>query len=295
MRLFVKSAKEVARRIKRSLRSSRSRARDRKDLLAETHIAPHTHFFAAMSQLRPAIVEIGVERARWKSGRMAFGSRHPFVQAVKAGAGSDKPEKIMRPILERYYGLVQPNSCAEIVEPFVRDRESAFPLSTHNPPWPWNVPRSMEEPERSPVMLDDKIEFLPADEVGVQHWGPVSPEKLETEIIKLSKLLQSIREHGYVPRLCSRDGHIRGYVLRKGEEWVFMIQQGQHRFAVLSALDYRRIPVRIDGVLDHADARYFPGVVSGLYTLKEAQEQVTRMIAGTPIPALTPWLSHTRR
>ncbi len=274
----------------RLLRPLGLEVRRRRSSVTEVHDPSQTHFFEAMSLFRPTVIQIEVERTRWKGGRISFGESHPFVAAIRSGADRSDPETAVRATLKGFYRDVLPRDCSDIVEQFIGSRCTAFSVSSHHPQWPWKHAMPESHGEVSPVYVDGKIRLSPAQEVGIQHWGPVSPEKLETEVRKLTLLLQSIRRHGYVPSTEKADGHICGYVLRKDTEWVVVIEQGQHRAGVLSALDFSTIPVRVDGVIDYADASHFPNVASGLYSVEEAHDQFERMLKGVPIPALANWL-----
>jgi hypothetical protein len=79
-----------------------------------------------------------------------------------------------------------------------------------------------------------------------EHGQPVNPllsyEKGIREFHKTINLYKSIAEHGYVAEL-HRGDHIRGYFLRKDDDYRFLITGGFHRMAVLGELGYQQVPV----------------------------------------------------
>lgn len=78
---------------------------------------------------------------------------------------------------------------------------------------------------------------------GTQHCGPLSDIKLQLEIRLLDSLYNKIRDEGYAP---PKDDGIRGYFLVAGDSFAFRLVGGQHRAAVLAALEYEELQVMFD-------------------------------------------------
>ena len=108
---------------------------------------------------------------------------------------------------------------------------------------------------------------------GHQAWGPVTSKKLNLEVRRLNKCLNSIKKQGYL----IQEGFPRGYFLVKSnEDWVFHIVGGKHRVATLIHLGWNIIPVSIEinwPLLIHQNnLDEWPGVVNGTYSKSEALE-----------------------
>jgi len=275
--------------IKRAAHSSARALGFQISRLPSPHIPWGHRFHEVLTRAEPMVVQIDIRRTRWKAGRVSFDSRHPFTLSVQRAAEVRSPIPAIREVLEAYYRLVQPTRCSDIIESFGM-QDDAFSLARHNVPWPWDTQPASRDPDRTPFYDGDAIVFGSSQAHGVQHWGPVSKQKLDTEVRKLADLLISIEQRGYVVEGRNMDSFIRGYIMRNREDWACVITQGQHRVAVLSALGYDKVPVYITRVVDYIDLPYFPKITAGVYSLDEASELFGRMIIGEPIPALSPWL-----
>lgn len=75
---------------------------------------------------------------------------------------------------------------------------------------------------------------------GNSSHGPVHPEKLKLEKLRLKKIRESIDFHGYNPLLSNHD--LYGYFLVKNDDFVFQVIGGLHRSAALVDLGWRTLP-----------------------------------------------------
>ena len=100
--------------------------------------------------------------------------------------------------------------------------------------------------------------------------GPVSEDKRQLEVHRLSALLRSVVAQGY-QRSDGQDGDIKAVLLvNEREEWVWQAMDAQHRAAVVSALGLETVPVRVSRVIRREEAKFWPNVVRGLYSVDEA-------------------------
>ena len=89
---------------------------------------------------------------------------------------------------------------------------------------------------------------------------------------------------GYHPELFA-DGYITGYLLVKGDDYRFIVTEGQHRVACLVALGYERIKVRFSQkpeyprVVVFEDVKKWPQVVNGAYSQNLALKVFERFFA----------------
>src|SRR5699024_1394579 len=87
------------------------------------------------------------------------------------------------------------------------------------------------------------------------------------EFSRLIRTWESIQRKGYRPTRHS-DGEIRGYFLKRGDDYRFMIRAGFHRAAVLSAMGFEHLRVKFKAdfprVIDWADLENWPLVCQGI-------------------------------
>ena len=193
-------------------------------------------------------------------GRPCFGygpdSWHPYVAAVKELLEEPKIS-YDDSVLKRHFEEWQPRSVAE----------SHFPgeLSPH--PILERIPApSLFEPWlRRPPPCDEPLNprCRPA---GSPLFGPLTPERGKDELHRLRRTLRSIERYGYQPDGFPR-GLIKVAVLRHAGENRYLIAHGQHRAAVLAALDQKNVVVGIHRelppLIDSGEAPKWPHVVDG--------------------------------
>jgi hypothetical protein len=127
-----------------------------------------------------------------------------------------------------------------------------------------------------PLTMDD----------GDKMYGPVSQAKGELEVLRLTRLYQSMALRGY-QRHGGPDGDIRGWLLAEaGGDWCFFVWSGQHRVAVAAALGLTSIPVRIKHApVKREEVMYWPQVAEGRITPAGALTVFDRTMRGDPPPA----------
>jgi hypothetical protein len=83
---------------------------------------------------------------------------------------------------------------------------------------------------------------------GCQYFGNVSKAKCKLEFKRLIKLYNKIKKNGYDNKRC-----INGYLLKRHGDYRFVVTGGNHRIAVLTALNYKFIKVKIKKIIDIKD------------------------------------------
>lgn len=120
---------------------------------------------------------------------------------------------------------------------------------------------------REKVRMNDVHEYGLERWHGTQHFGPVSRQKGELELKRLKDTYRSIIKHGHLP---DQYGYMSGYFLKYNDNYRFFIMDGNHRAAVLGALQHSKVPVtfvdHFPRVIDYNDVENFPHVQSGLFS-----------------------------
>ena len=193
--------------------------------------------------------------------------------------------KLAKDYYSNFYAGHIPKNCADIVDCFVdNNRLNCFSLFRHKVPWPWVEGELRTEPNFDSVFKDGAKKRINLKKYGSQNWGPVTPERIHYEASRIEAIVRSVERDGLLFPESKDDKPITGQVLRNGQEWVCIVDQGQHRAAVSSAMGIEEIPVLILGVVDLDFCSQFPNVQSGLYTRKEADKQFGDFLKGKPIP-----------
>lgn len=242
---------------------------------------------------RSVLVEVPLARCRGLFP-MAFpctrDAAHPFVLTTEACLEAAEIGFAGSP-LQAYFQSVQPRSAAELLG--IADVESTLHrLAPAMAEVPW---RGLSGPavqeRRARAMRDDASgNGVPLN--GTDGWhaiGPVSQEKGELEIRRLVRVLRSVRQHGYAPDEVR--GWIRGQLMvREDGGWrVYLAGDGQHRAAVLTALGYSWVTVRLRAdstAVLRGEAARWPGVRAGGLARGQALAVFDRIYAGQQPPAL---------
>ena len=232
---------------------------------------------------KPVVIDAPLEWARWKAWGSPFDQQNPLVKIVRKSMQSlEDPYNILYASLQDYYYTVQP-SCMEECMGFDRayfGTEFPQPSHTHATRWPW-VDIPFDKRELTPVYKNQKMVYEEASEHGVQHWGPITEEKLETEAYKFHRLIGSIRTRGFLSRPNAADGYIRAQVLyRHGRGWRWIPIQGQHRVIVCAAMDMDVIPIKAVSLVRFEDMAFWPLVRDGVFSYDDAAKAFDRVFEG---------------
>ncbi|MBN9654820.1 methyltransferase domain-containing protein [Halobacillus sp. GSS1] len=144
----------------------------------------------------------------------------------------------------------------------------------------------MCEDDYDPLILDDPWIPLPwgmghrrVPGEGNQHYGPNTKTFIRKEFTRLIHVYKKLKAEGYQPTQY-HDGFIKGYFLKKGMDYRFLITGGQHRIASLAVMGENlilaRIPPRMKRVIDLNDIMEWDQVRMGNYS-KETASHVFHM------------------
>jgi len=218
-------------------------------------------------------------------------SYHPFIRAIKYALVSDDYKKALKEKLSQYYSIVQPRNASE----WLGFNQGELDILDNEPAWlsllPWeNSSLKQKKDGRKECAIYDNKEHDSRLEIeeGWRNFGPVSEKILELEVNRLYSLMVSIEKNG-VLRDDKDGGDIGAIVLMKEDNDFRWIVEwgGQHRAAVISAMGYERVPIRVWQVVERKDVNLWPNVQSGLYTEKTALKIFDKIYAGVSISKVT--------
>lgn len=198
---------------------------------------------------------------------------HPFVFASRMANNKvgSSAQTCIYGILEKYYSSVNPSSAGELAGVSRGSILYKYPAWGLVMPWESHLPEfQIKKIERVIKMENYNFNRSASIENGWAWVGPADEEKCMIESRRLANILESITVHGY-KRHDGRDGDIRAIILvNESNEWVWQSTGAQHRAAVLSAMGYEYVPVRIHKVIRREEVKHWPNVVNGLYSVKDA-------------------------
>jgi len=152
-------------------------------------------------------------------------------------------------------------------------------------PWESNTPKQYLKILENWTLIESKTrgEILCLDD-GVLGLSRVSNNRVKSEFELLKKLTLSIKNKGYIRDI---NNDITACVLIKNDDYRFLIHGGNHRAAVLAALDFREIPLTVRNArhpafINYNDAKYWPNVLNNTYTEQEAKKIFDRVFDNKP-------------
>ena len=182
---------------------------------------------------------------------------HPFTALLREYK-ANKSISYEDSILKKFYDLYQPNNLGEAI--FIDDNKLQLDLKQYSAQsllLPWTLRPRIYKGEKNL-----------GPEHGYHNQGPVSDIKGDLEFSRLIKVYSSIESRGFkIDMYKSFKDHIRGFFLRKGNEWRFVIISGHHRVAAMSELNYDQIPVTFQPTfpraINYKDLLEWPQVKNG--------------------------------
>ncbi len=218
---------------------------------------------------------------------------HPFVPASLAALEVDEsPDTQVAGILDRYYAKVQPVSALDVLDLEPADAPGLVGAAPTDYVMPWaHVTPDEIRNSRQRVAafegLQNGFSVDPSD--GMTTFGPVKSAKLAMEALRISRLARSVKTKGFLG-LGGREP-LQVCALRRDKECRWLVQHGQHRFAMAAALGIEKVPAQVTQVIRREDAAYWPNVVNGSYTAAGAEKLFDRLFAGTPARVAAAWIS----
>jgi hypothetical protein len=102
-------------------------------------------------------------------------------------------------------------------------------------------------------------------------------------------LLSSVRRRGFSPAFFEEPLKVIG--LRRGDIYRWSTESGQHRFAMAGAVGLDTVPARVLGVVRREDARYWPQVVNGTFSIAGAEQVFDRIFDARPARVCASWIA----
>lgn len=216
---------------------------------------------------RAPVFEVEVARCRDLNGWAYTGKGWNHFVALLRQLEEQPDLEYRDSVLRDFYRRFTPGNRQEQL--FPEEERELPPLSQGWTLHPWVDSRGvMTNPRESPTTRPG----------GNHHYGPNSDEFGEREFKQIKQTFRLIQQYGYQPEVFP-DGHIQGHFLRKGGDYRFLVNEGQHRMAAVAALGYRVIRCkhnpRFDRVVDFKQLVRWPQVKSGLYS-RQLAERVFR-------------------
>jgi hypothetical protein len=223
------------------------------------------------------------------------GAGHPFVETARLLLVSPDLPYEQTP-LHAFYQRHRPRTAAEHLGLACTHPDLARHPSTTAYPWAPPPTPNEEARRRARIRAENRrhgLDFGPDD--GFAHFGPITARRGRFELSRLRRLVADVRARGF--RIgADRDGVCSAHLLIDGAERRALIENGQHRIAVLGALGRRSAPI---WVLPHPVRRSqvatWPGVRAGVFTRDQALAVFDRLMAGRQPEALAEPAAPPRR
>ncbi len=253
-----------------------------------------------ISKIQPIIIDAPINLGRGLP-LFTFNKKgiHPYVKAIEACQVNSplEHEKIISSVLKSYYQVMQPVNVSELLDLNQNNLSAYF----QEPAWmtlmPWDnyiIDKWKFSYPETVLNENTRQGFKIGIEDGWSWVGPVSSKKLDVETKRLANVYKSILTNGYL-RNNKVDGDIKTIVLvKKNNKWCWQSISGQHRVAVLSALDYKTVPIRVTKIIREEDVDIWPNVLSGLYTKEQALIIFNKVFNGENPSVAQNWIDTLR-
>lgn len=101
-------------------------------------------------------------------------------------------------------------------------------------------------------------------------------------------LLTSIKNKGYI--LDNDNNYIEADILIKGNDYRWKVSgEGNHRAIILSTLGYIHAPCKVIRIIRFNEAKYWPNVINGTFSIREAQIIFSRFFNANPPKSYESW------
>lgn len=210
-------------------------------------------------------------------------SGHPFIQALRIYSSTLCYVSARKKLIQ-YYSSVQPRNVPELLgisDPsvFIKD----LPAICYQYPWDNTPSIKLEKYRKKEIIQEASGHGAPMQYEGWHHFGPVSNNKIDLELIRLIKVFESIKKNGY-NRSGNIDGDICGVCLSHKNTTRTIITKGHHRIAALSILGYKNVPIRYGveetNVVNRSESNRWLSVINGIFSVDEANFVFDRIFKG---------------
>lgn len=193
---------------------------------------------------------------------------HPFKECILESINHDIDE-YRGSVLDTFYKQFIPDNMFSAMMPnkeFIYTKKA--PPYCYVFPWePRDINSKIKDLKTSVESENERHGFDHLDiEDGFPYHGPVTKSKGKLEYQRLMNLHKSVNKNGYI-RSNTPSGDIRGTLLHRDGEYIFLVRAGVHRAGVLSACHNPKVPVRLitPFVVSLSQLEHWPQVVSGLW------------------------------
>lgn len=209
---------------------------------------------------------------------------HQFVKTIKEFE-TNRNLSYKNSVLYNFYKNFQPRNLKEVY--FLHSQYKKNLSKNSNSPLLEKEPKILMQPWFSDIIepfsngkeiKEEGLSYLQ----GSQSFGPVTTTKGELEFSRIINTYNSIKTKGY--HVDFFHNQISGYFLKNENDYRFVIQNGNHRVASLSALGYKKIPVifrfNYPRYIDIRDINLWPQVKNGNISLEDAKIIFNIMFTG---------------
>jgi hypothetical protein len=191
---------------------------------------------------RPGVYWVDINRMKTAWG-FGFGTDgwHPYTETLMDVEDRGVSE-YEHTTLRRVHELWRPTSLADVIFDVLPRQISALDSLR-----PWGTLASrvwLFHPKRIGALLVKSARSKAGKPPGEQQFGPCSTERAHENLARLIAVERSIRRDGYRP-FEHEDGLVKGVLLIRGDEYRFLIWNGQHRVPALAHIGTRRVAVRL--------------------------------------------------
>jgi len=240
---------------------------------------------------RQIVINAPLENGRgFEVFSLSHTSIHPLIVASKMYIDTGDIN-LVESVLCRYYESVNPQDIYDWLG--VSEKSNQLSADCH-PPWatilPWeNVTPEKKIQHRIATAKYDSAEHGERHIIaqGWRNFGPVSPEVISLEAKRIVSLCDSIKRLGF--KRHSNSGGDIGAIILVNEDlsWRWLVENGgQHRSAVLSALNYEVIPIRVWSIVYRREVLSWPGVTAGIFTQSQALKIFDNIFIGDNVDIL---------
>jgi len=220
------------------------------------------------------ILEVRLEDCISHNG-MSFSKSgyHPFTHLLKEYKKNTEIE-YNNSVLNKYYSIHRPKYAFEPLIGNNKKWEGVLPHFAYIFPWEEIDYKIKIQNILSDQNIENKVTKNNVDiKHGISHHGPVTKIKGNIELERLINIYKSIYSKGY-NRHDGYDGDIMGSLLKRNNEYKFIVEIGFHRIAALSILGYEYIPVRLltPIIIEKEHAKIWPQVNNGIWDFEDSKK-----------------------
>ena len=182
--------------------------------------------------------------------------------------------------LEWFYTKWNPRNAAAVLGLFDEEAPAALvECAPYAYVYPWGTDNPYQRQKIGPDLIRNENILKGADIPGIEgsvYFGPFSKRKGELEFSRICYLADSIIKNGYQINKSTTHGEL----MVRGDDWCIGRGGGNHRRAVLAALGYSQMPMRVKWTINRDDVNNWPNVINGLFNVNQALNIFDRIFEG---------------